>query len=133
MLKQSNAVIELSIDKTPPKKIISKNPSNPIQVPLIIEDISEEILEDKQGQQQATPDMFYKKNEKTQDLQVLSGDEEEEEGLVVDNLGKSSEQLFSDDDQKKVTKQEKGVTKQGEHSQIQKQPQANVIQEEINY
>lgn len=41
--------------------------------------------------------MFYKKNDKTQDPQILSGDEEDD-GLVIENSGKIDDKLLSEDE-----------------------------------
>ena len=42
--------------------------------------------------------MFYKKNEKIQDPMVLSGDEEEDGGLVVEKTGKIDDKILSEDE-----------------------------------
>jgi hypothetical protein len=41
--------------------------------------------------------MFYKKNEKQQDPLILSGDEEDD-GLIVENTGKTDDKLLSEDE-----------------------------------
>ena len=41
--------------------------------------------------------MFYKKNEKMNDPLILSGDEEDD-GLVIENTGKTDDKLLSEDE-----------------------------------
>lgn len=41
--------------------------------------------------------MFYKKNEKVNDPLILSGDEEDD-GLVIENTGKTDDKLLSEDE-----------------------------------